>query len=59
MSGRIGIILLSVLLDPLTLGNVAAAGDIANAFIEITFADSVKENVSVPMVKCGEIWKMQ
>lgn len=34
-------------------------GYVASAFIEITFADSVKEDVSVPMVKCGEIWKMQ
>ncbi len=39
--------------------NSVEKGNIANAFIEITFADSVKENVSVPMVKCGEIWKMQ
>ena len=39
--------------------NSVEKGNIANAFIEITFEDSVKENVSVPMVKCGEIWKMQ
>lgn len=35
------------------------AGDVANVFLEVTFGDSTCEEVALPMVKCGEVWKMQ
>lgn len=35
------------------------AGDVANVFLEVTFGDSTREEVALPMVKCGEVWKMQ
>ena len=34
-------------------------GNVANAFLELLFADSVKEEISVPMVYCDDEWKMQ
>lgn len=35
------------------------AGDVANVFLEVTFGDSTREEVALPMVKCGGVWKMQ
>lgn len=35
------------------------AGDVASVFLEMVFGDSTREEVSVPMVKCGDVWKMQ
>ncbi|MCD8317648.1 MAG: hypothetical protein LUC45_01795 [Paraprevotella sp.] len=34
-------------------------GDVASVFLEITFGDSTREEVALPMVKCGGQWKMQ
>ena len=35
------------------------SGDVASVFLEVTFGDSTREEVALPMVKCGEVWKMQ
>lgn len=35
------------------------AGDVANVFLEVTFGDSTREEIALPMVKCGGVWKMQ
>ncbi len=34
-------------------------GDMASVFLEVMFGDSTREEISVPMVKCGRKWKMQ
>lgn len=34
-------------------------GDVASVFLEVTFGDSTREEISMPMVKCGDVWKMQ
>ena len=34
-------------------------GDFARVFLEVVFSDSTKENIVLPMVKCGSVWKMQ
>lgn len=34
-------------------------GNVANAYLELIFEDSLTEEIAVPMVKCGEVWKMQ
>lgn len=34
-------------------------GDLANVFLEITFADSTCEEISVPMICIDGIWKLQ
>lgn len=31
----------------------------ANVFLEVTYGDSTREEISLPMVKCGDDWKMQ
>ena len=35
------------------------SGDVASVFLEVLFGDSTREEVVVPMVKCGGEWKMQ
>lgn len=35
------------------------SGDVASVFLEVVYGDSTREEVSLPMVKCGERWKMQ
>lgn len=35
------------------------AGDVASVFLEVTFGDSTREEIALPMVKCGDVWKMQ
>lgn len=35
------------------------SGDVGSVFIEVLFGDSTREEVSLPMVRCGEVWKMQ
>ena len=35
------------------------SGDVANVFLEIVYADSTREEVALPMVRCGNVWKMQ
>lgn len=35
------------------------AGDMAEVYLEITFADSSREEIAVPMMRCGKVWKMQ
>ncbi len=35
------------------------AGDVALVFLEFSYADSTREEVMVPMVRCGKVWKMQ
>lgn len=35
------------------------SGDVGNVFLEVVFGDSTREEISVPMVKCGKEWKMQ
>lgn len=35
------------------------SGDVANVFLEVVFGDSTREEIALPMVKCGEVWKMQ
>ncbi len=34
-------------------------GDVALVFLEVSYADSTREDISVPMVRCGDVWKMQ
>ncbi len=33
--------------------------DVALVFLEVQFGDSTREEISLPMVLCGEEWKMQ
>lgn len=35
------------------------SGDVGNVFLEVMFGDSTREEISVPMIKCGTEWKMQ
>ena len=35
------------------------SGDVGSVFLELVFGDSTREEVALPMVKCGEVWKMQ
>lgn len=35
------------------------SGDVANVFLEVAFGDSTHEEIAVPMVKCGSVWKLQ
>lgn len=35
------------------------SGDLAEVFLEISFADSTCEEVALPMIRCGKVWKMQ
>lgn len=35
------------------------SGGMASIFLEVLFADSTREEVIMPMVKCGDVWKMQ
>ena len=35
------------------------SGDVGSVFVEVLFGDSTREEVSLPMVRCGEVWKMQ
>lgn len=35
------------------------AGEVANVFLEVVFGDSTREEIALPMVKCGDVWKMQ
>ncbi len=37
----------------------AVTGETANVMLEILLGDSTCEEIAVPMVKCGEVWKMQ
>lgn len=46
------------------LVNVELVGDtvadnLASAFIEVIYGDSTREEISVPMVLCNGIWKLQ
>lgn len=46
------------------LVNVRLVGDtiadnVASAFIEVVYGDSTREEISVPMVLCNGIWKLQ
>lgn len=34
-------------------------GDAACVFLELMYGDSTREEVSLPMFRCGEEWKMQ
>ncbi len=51
-SGRGGLAAVRILRD-------TVAGDVASVFLEVVFGDSTREEVSLPMVKCGDVWKMQ
>lgn len=33
--------------------------EFANVFLEVTFGDQTKEEISIPLVLCGEQWKLQ
>ena len=35
------------------------SGDVASVFLEVLFRDSTREEIALPMVRCGEEWKMQ
>ena len=35
------------------------SGDVASVFLEVLFGDSTREEIALPMVRCGEEWKMQ
>ena len=35
------------------------SGDVASVFLEVVFGDSTREEIALPMVLCGEEWKMQ
>lgn len=35
------------------------AGDVGSVFMEVLFGDSTREEIALPMVRCGDVWKMQ
>lgn len=34
-------------------------GDLAHVYVQITYADSTRETVGIPLVRQGETWRMQ
>lgn len=42
-----------------TINSDTIIGQQANVFLEIEFKDGTKEEVAVPMVYCGDVWKLQ
>lgn len=39
--------------------NDTIMGETACVFLELTYGDSTREEISLPMVRCGDKWKMQ
>lgn len=47
------------LLEVHALSDTILDGGTAFVFLEVLFGDSTREEISMPMVLCGEEWKMQ
>lgn len=39
--------------------NDTIMGETACVFLELTYGDSTREEISLPMLRCGDEWKMQ
>lgn len=47
------------LLSARALSDTILNGETALVFMEVLFGDSTREEVALPMVRCGDTWKMQ